>query len=55
VRAFMHVCVCTCSRACKFCAKRYVQVSSYRIFRRDTVLSSGMTEMLGTESKQAYK
>jgi hypothetical protein len=51
----VRVCVCVCLRVYTFCAKFYVQVSSYRIFRRDTVLSSGMTDTFGIESKQAYK
>jgi hypothetical protein len=47
------VCVCVCVCTYKFCARRYVQVSSYRIFRRDTILSSGMIDTLGTKSNQA--
>jgi hypothetical protein len=49
--------VCVCLHACayKLCPKRYVQVSSYKIFIRDIILSSGMTDTLDKKTKQAYK
>jgi len=57
---FVCVCVCLCLCVCvcvpiHFVRNVNVQVSCYRIFRRDTILSSGMIDTLVTKSKQTYK